>query len=106
MSGSAHTGYLHWRLAVERLASGMWTGMPVPELVRKIRCKEPRLRVKHGARREDAGKRLVAAAKRGGLTVYIRSARKAAHASRQLRPLRGRRGRPSPRDCGQTSTAN
>ena len=70
MSSSSHTGYLHWRLAVDCLASGMWTGMPVPESVRKIRRREPRLRVKHGARREDAGKRLVAAAKRGGLTVY------------------------------------
>ena len=44
--------------------------MPVPETVRKIRRREPRLRVKHGVRREDAGKRLVATAKRGDLTVY------------------------------------
>jgi hypothetical protein len=70
MSGSSHPGYLRWRLAVERLASGMWTGTPVPETVRKIRRREPRLRVKHGARRIEAGKLLVAASKRGGLTAY------------------------------------
>ena len=70
MSSSPHIGYLRWQLAVERLARGMWTGMPVPESVQKIRRCEPRLRVKHGARREEAGKALVAAAERGGLTVY------------------------------------
>jgi hypothetical protein len=65
------TRYLRWSSAVDRLSRGMWTGMAVPDRLQEIRRKERKLRVRFGPRREDAGKRLMAAATRSELPVYL-----------------------------------
>jgi len=64
-------GFLGISNAVDRLTRAMWSGLPRPIPVQAIRRQEPRLRVRYGPWRDQAGCRLRAAAVSGELPVYV-----------------------------------
>jgi len=57
--------------AVEQLATGMWGGLPQAEPLRAIKRLAKKASVGFGPWREQAGKRLTAAVRRGELSVYV-----------------------------------
>jgi hypothetical protein len=57
--------------AVNRLAEGMWGGLPQPDPVRTIKQNSYKLSVGFGRWREQAGQRFRAAALEGKLVVYL-----------------------------------
>jgi hypothetical protein len=64
-------GYLPLSHATNRLADGMWGGLPRPEPVVAIKEIEKKLRVGFGPWRERAGQCVTAAAIKGELAVYV-----------------------------------
>jgi hypothetical protein len=57
--------------AANRLADGMWGGLPRPEPVASIKQEQKKLSLGFGPWREEAGRRLRAAALEGNLVVYV-----------------------------------
>jgi hypothetical protein len=57
--------------AVNRLADGMWGGLPRPEPIAAIKRVHKKLSLGYGPWREKAGRRLRAAAMRGKLVIYV-----------------------------------
>jgi hypothetical protein len=57
--------------AVNRLADGMWGGLPRPEPIAAIKRVHKKLSLGYGPWREKAGRRLRAAARRGKLAIYV-----------------------------------
>jgi hypothetical protein len=57
--------------AVNRLADGMWGGLPRPEPIAAIKRVHKKLSLGYGPWREKAGRRLRAAAMRGKLAIYV-----------------------------------
>ena len=71
-----HDEFLGILDATERLARGMWSGLPRPIpleafKLQAIKRKERRLRLRYGPWRAKAGKRLRSAAVGGELPVYL-----------------------------------
>jgi hypothetical protein len=64
-------GFLPLSSATNRLADGMWGGLPRPDLVAAIKRKQKKLSLGFGPWREKSGRRLRAAAVKGKLAVYV-----------------------------------
>jgi hypothetical protein len=64
-------GFLRLSDAVNRLAEGMWGGLPRPVAVETIKRRFKKTSVGFGPRREQAGQRFRAAAMQGRLVVYV-----------------------------------
>jgi len=64
-------GYLRLSSATNRLADGMWGGLPRPDPVVSIKQSQKKLSVGFGPWREQAAERLTAAATDGEVLVYV-----------------------------------
>jgi hypothetical protein len=64
-------GFLPLSSAINRLAEGMWGGLPRPDLVAAIKRNQKKLSLGFGPWREKAGRRLRAAAVKGKLAIYV-----------------------------------